>query len=170
MTGEPNRLALVPRDLGPLTFVTELTPLPLVDPTTAARFLDIARHTLACYRHLDNGPPYYKFGQRIRYARQDLLHWRNGSKAPTSFPREESEAEGMLLVSPIIAARFLTVTPVCLHNYRVGGVAPKYLRYSNRIHYPVHELRAWAEGCRHAGSGGIRRVNQISRKRPPDRG
>lgn len=154
MTAEPNRLALVPRELGRLTFVRDLEPLPLIDPTEAAQFLDVERHTLACYRSLGEGPPFYKFGRWIRYAREDLRHWRDASFGLAIFPVEDSEPEGMLLVAPVTAARYLTVTLPCMRNYRIEGTGPRYLRFGRRIHYPVHELRVWAESQRHsAGTG-----------------
>jgi hypothetical protein len=58
MTAEPNLVQLKPAELGPLVFMAELEPLPLADPTAAARFLGIGRHTLACYRSLGDGPAY----------------------------------------------------------------------------------------------------------------
>ena len=149
MTAEPNRLALVPNELGPLRFVTDFEPLPLVGPTEAARFLNVARHTLACYRCLGDGPPYYKFGRWIRYAREDLRQWRDGIPALRGFALAEPESECVWLVVPAVAARVLTITLSCLSNYRIKGIGPRYLRYSNRIHYPVHELRSWAERQRH---------------------
>lgn len=165
MIPEPNRLSLLPRELGPLTFVADLKPLPLIGPTEAARFLDVARHTLACYRCLDDGPAYYKFGRWIRYAPDDLRYWRDGPTASRRRTRAEPETGEMRLVTPALAARFLTVTLPCLCSYRVDGVGPKYLRYANRIYYPVHELRAWAESRRHAAGGNVRRASQTSRKR-----
>lgn len=166
MTAEPNRLIVLPRDLGPLIFVADLEPLPLVDPTEAAAILGIARHTLACYRHLGDGPPFYKFGRWIRYARDDLRRWRDGTGSKSGLPSDEGRTEGLRLVAPAIAARFLTVTIPCLRNYRLEGSGPAYLRYSNRIHYPVAELLAWAERHRQGANWTVRRPTQASRKRP----
>lgn len=64
--------ALVEAVLGRLIFLPDLAPLPLVDPTEAARYLGIRRHSLACYRSLGEGPPYYKSGRWIRYEETDL--------------------------------------------------------------------------------------------------
>ena len=70
---------------------------------------------------LGDGPPYYKFGRWIRYAREDLRRWRDDLPAAAIRPTTKSEPEGMLLVTPATAARFLTVTLPCLRNYRLEG-------------------------------------------------
>lgn len=145
---------ILPGGMGPLTLLADLAPLPLVDPTKAARFLSVERHSLACYRSLGEGPPYYKFGRWIRYAWADLRSWR---KSMTGSPREalgEPVPEGTLLVDAATAARYLTVTRPCLRNYRIEGLGPRFCRLGRRLHYPVGELRAWAERQRHAAAGG----------------
>lgn len=160
MTPELNRLTVLPRELGQLMFITDLDPLPLIGPTEAAQLLNLARHTLACYRHLGDGPAYYKFGRWIRYAPEDLRRWHDGAAALRGLAQNGSESEVLRLVTPAIAAQFLTVTLPCLRNYRLEGVGPRYLRYSNRIYYPVHELLAWAEGRRYPAGASIRRARQ----------
>jgi hypothetical protein len=56
----------------------------------------------------------------------------------------------MALVSPDIAARYLSVTRACLSNYRLEGHGPRYCRFGRRIYYPVGDLARWARGQRHA--------------------
>jgi hypothetical protein len=147
MTAEPSLQCLSPRALGPLTFLADLDPLPLVEPTEAARFLGIERHSLACYRSLDDGPPYYKFGRWIRYARADLASWRD--RMPITDIAHALEPRGAGLVSPALAARYLTVTKSCLANYRLEGVGPRYCRLGRSVQYPVDELQHWAQRQRH---------------------
>lgn len=157
MTAEVDRLLLSPAALGRLSFLADLQPLPLVDPTQAAEFLGVRRHTLACYRSLGEGPPYYKFGRWIRYARSDLRGWKAGI-APLPVALAGCDESSMQLVSPAVAARCLTVTRSCLANYRLEGLGPRYCRLGRRIHYPVEELHRWAEqqrvGPRPDGSAG----------------
>lgn len=164
MTFEPNRLTQIPRDRGPLTFIADLDPLPLVGPTEAAKLVDVARHTLACYRHLGDGPAYYKFGRWIRYSPDDLRKWRDGPCVSRLRRAVEQDHGEFQLATPALAAAFLTVTLPCLRSYRVDGVGPMYIRYGNRIYYPVEDLRAWAESHRH-DVGSFRRPTQSSRKR-----
>ena len=41
----------------------------------AAALLSLSPRTLDRYRENDTGPPYFRLGQRIVYAREDLLEW-----------------------------------------------------------------------------------------------
>ena len=41
----------------------------------AAEFLRLSRKTLDRYRVSGEGPVFYKFGRRVRYARSDLEAW-----------------------------------------------------------------------------------------------
>ena len=41
----------------------------------AAALLTLSPRTLDRYREIGTGPPYFQFGQRIVYAREDLLDW-----------------------------------------------------------------------------------------------
>lgn len=41
----------------------------------AAALLTLSPRTLDRYREIGNGPPYFQLGQRIVYAREDLLDW-----------------------------------------------------------------------------------------------
>jgi hypothetical protein len=143
MTAEPDRLRIKPGELGHITFIRELVPLWLAEPTEAARFLGVKRHSLACYRSLGEGPPYYKFGRWIRYAWADLRHYREGAAALTMEPSDTGRND-MALASPELAARYLGVTRACLSNYRIEGQGPRYCRLGRRILYPVGELRSWA--------------------------
>lgn len=127
-------------------FVKEVEQLPLLDPTAAARLLKVQRHTLACYRSLDTGPAYYKFGRWIRYSWEDLHLWTGATVG--SFARPfggVSSDDGLLLVDTPTAARFLTITRFCLSNYRLENGGPPFHRFGRRLYYGLSELRIWAE-------------------------
>lgn len=142
MTGEP----VLSHRHGALVFVDTVKPLPLVDPTTAARYLKVKRHTLACYRNLGQGPRYYKFGRWIRYSWPDLRSWVSPSEPTWIAPAEpEHNDGGRHLVDTPTAARFLTVTRFCLYNYRAEGSGPPFHRYGRRLYYALEELKDWAE-------------------------
>lgn len=145
MTAEPDLMTLSPAASGRVRFLTTLDPLPLVDPTEAAHILGLRRHSLACYRSLGSGPPYYKFGRWIRYARSDLRSWSGGTKVKVGPWIGKDDHEVVDLIGTDVAARYLTVTRFCLRNYRIEGDGPRYCRLGRRIHYPVAELRRWAE-------------------------
>lgn len=49
--------------------------IPFVDTEAAARYLALSPHSLECYRSLGGGPPFYKFGEFVRYAVDDLEAW-----------------------------------------------------------------------------------------------
>ena len=49
-------------------------PMYLNTPQTAA-ILGLSARTLDRYRINGAGPPFYKFGQRVRYARKDVDDW-----------------------------------------------------------------------------------------------
>ncbi|MEO5492888.1 MAG: helix-turn-helix domain-containing protein [Sphingomonas sp.] len=127
-------------------FVDGLEPLELLDPTEAARMLNLARHTLACYRNLGNGPTYYKFGRWVRYAGSDLRSWsglaelqQNDLAAP-----EQDGDSPTVMVDTAAAARYLTISRFCLRNYRIEGGGPRYHRLGRRVHYAAENLRRWA--------------------------
>lgn len=145
MTFEPNRIRFERGGLGAIAFAPEMEPLPLVDPTAAAEFLTIKRHTLACYRNLGEGPPFYKFGRWIRYARADLRQWRGiDASAESAWALPTLESVERLLVDTGGAARFLTLTSCCLANFRLEGKGPRFCRFGRRIYYPIDELDRWA--------------------------
>ncbi len=153
MTAEAPVMRLVRDGFARIRFLGTLDPLPLVDPTEAARFLNVRRHTLACYRSLGDGPTYYKFGRWIRYAWTDLLRHsgRTGEDNVAPMirqPEDASPRDELLLVDSLAAARFLTLTRFCLNNYRQVGGGPPFCRLGRRIHYPVDGLRRWAAGQR----------------------
>lgn len=153
MTADPGTMRFVPGTFARIRFLNTLDPLPLVDPTDAARFLNVKRHTLACYRSLGEGPCYYKFGRWIRYAWADLLRHRrvqSEDDAAGIMPvlGETPGKNELLLVDSNAAACFLTLTRFCLNNYRQVGDGPPFCRLGRRIHYPVDGLRRWAAGQR----------------------
>ena len=149
MTAEPDQMQFDRSAYSRITFLPTLEPLPLVDPTEAARFLNVRRHTLACYRNLDQGPVYYKFGRWIRYAWADLQRHAGNARCAVIWGCPELENAGrtgeLLLVDTPTAARFLTLTRFCFYNYRVEGGGPRFCRFGRRVHYPVDELLRWAE-------------------------
>ena len=50
--------------------------LPFIDTKEAAAFVGLASSTLARYRSTDNGPPFFRFPERIvRYRRRHLAEW-----------------------------------------------------------------------------------------------
>ena len=153
MTARPVRPGLITGVGARLLFVDTLEPLPLLDPTGAAKMLQVKRHTLACYRNLGVGPPFYKFGRWIRYALNDLQQWLGVTPDDSASWQPKIEREALpgtlLLLNVTAAARFLTVTSFCLTNYRAEGVGPRYCRFGRTVHYPVDELRRWARKQRH---------------------
>lgn len=147
MTADPNS---APRIL----FVRALDPLPLIDPTAAARHLKVRRHTLACYRSLGAGPAYYKLGRWIRYTPADLDKWAGLPFAPEMQSPLSTDGRScpVRLVDSPTAAHFLTVTRYCLENYREIGSGPRPLRLGRRIYYSIDELRHWVAAQRHQGA------------------
>lgn len=133
---------------GSPTFLGTAEPLPLVDPTEAAALLGVERHTLACYRNLRNGPPYYKFGRWIRYLKTDLRMWahRHGATvigAERSIRRDRAYPEGLLETAA--AATFLTLTPGWLVFCRFENIGPPHRRLGRRYFYSVDKLIDWAD-------------------------
>ena len=66
------------------TFVNEAGPVRFVDTEAAAKYLALDAHTLACYRSLDTGPAFYKFGRYVRYAVSDLDAWAESCRRSTA--------------------------------------------------------------------------------------
>ena len=127
-------------------FLDEVEPLPLLDPTAAARLLKVKRHTLACYRSLGTGPTYYKFGRWIRYAPADLHLWTSAGEGEPAAPFGAGSADDKrLLIDTPTAARFLTITRFGLSNYRRENGGPPFRRLGRRLYYDLGELRLWAE-------------------------
>ena len=146
MVGEPSRQTHI-------VFVDSVDPLPLLDPTAAAEFLKVRRHTLACYRHLGEGPAYYKLGRWIRYTTPDLEQW---AVLPTSLLTRsplimELGSHTIYLVDSPTAARFLTVTRHCLYNYREIGRGPPVRHLGRRVYYSLSELLKWVAAQRSPG-------------------
>lgn len=56
-------------------FVDDAGPVRFVDTEAAARYLALEAHSLECYRSLETGPTFYKFGRYVRYAVADLDAW-----------------------------------------------------------------------------------------------
>ena len=138
---------------GGIVFGLAVEPLPLIDPTAAAALVGLKRHTLACYRNLGDGPPYYKFGRTIRYAAADLLTWA-GRPSPFLAPKPQSQvsSQNIVLIDTNDAARFLTVTIFFLKYHRRRGSGPRHRRYANHIYYALDDLHDWAETQRVEGS------------------
>ena len=136
-----------------IVFGTTVEPLPLIDPTVAAALVGLKRHTLACYRNLGDGPPYYKFGRAIRYRTADLLAWAiRPSRLLVPRPQKQVSSQTIVLIDTNDAARFLSVTIFFLKYHRTRESGPKYRRYANHIYYAVDDLRDWAETQRIEGS------------------
>jgi len=64
--------------------VNEAGPIRFVDTEAAAKYLALDSYTLECYRSLDNGPAFYKFGRYVRYAVSDLDAWAESCRRSTS--------------------------------------------------------------------------------------
>ncbi len=62
----------------------EAGPVRFVDTEAAAKYLALDAHTLECYRSLDSGPAFYKFGRYVRYAVSDLDAWAESCRRSTS--------------------------------------------------------------------------------------
>ncbi|MBX5086717.1 helix-turn-helix domain-containing protein [Rhizobium lentis] len=65
-------------------FVDDAGPIRFVDTDAAAKYLALDAHTLDCYRSLDTGPAFYKFGRYVRYAVADLDAWAESCRRSTS--------------------------------------------------------------------------------------
>lgn len=72
-------------------FVKDAGPIGFVDTEATARYLALSAHTLECYRSLDTGPAYHRFGKWVRYAVEDLDAWaakcRRSTAASPEAPR-----------------------------------------------------------------------------------
>lgn len=66
------------------TFVKEAGPVRFVDTEAAAKYLALDAHTLECYRSLDTGPIFYKFGRYVRYSVSDLDAWAESCRRSTA--------------------------------------------------------------------------------------
>ncbi len=62
----------------------EAGPVRFVDTEAAAKYLALDAHTLECYRSLDSGPAFYKFGRYVRYSVSDLDAWAESCRRSTS--------------------------------------------------------------------------------------
>lgn len=51
---------------------------PLLTPAEAAQYLCLAVGTLANWRWRGDGPPYVRYGHRVRYRQSDLDVWMEG--------------------------------------------------------------------------------------------
>ena len=67
-------------------------PMYLSTPQTAA-ILGLSARTLDRYRINGAGPPFYKFGQRVRYARTDVDDWVRASRRFSTSDDGEDEGE-----------------------------------------------------------------------------
>lgn len=65
-------------------YVEDAGPVRFVDTDAAARYLALDAHTLECYRSLDTGPAFYKFGRYVRYAVSDLDAWAESCRRSTT--------------------------------------------------------------------------------------
>lgn len=65
-------------------YVEEAGPVRFVDTEAAAKYLALDAHTLECYRSLDTGPAFYKFGRYVRYAVGDLDAWADTCRRSTT--------------------------------------------------------------------------------------
>jgi hypothetical protein len=73
-------------------FADDAGPVRFVGTEAAARYLALDAHSLACYRSLDTGPAFYKFGRHVRYAVADLDAWAEGCRRSTSATRQPVDA------------------------------------------------------------------------------
>ena len=62
----------------------ELSPSPYFTLTEAAAFLRLAPRTLDNMRQRGTGPLYGKHGGRVRYHRDDLVAWADGTRRRTT--------------------------------------------------------------------------------------
>ena len=56
-----------------------------LDTQQAARFLGLSAKTLARYRVTGDGPVFHRFGNRIRYRREDLEAWAETRRRASTF-------------------------------------------------------------------------------------
>jgi len=79
------------------TFVEEAGPVRFVNTEAAARYLALDAHSLECYRSLDTGPAFYKFGRYVRYAVADLDAWAESCRRT---PAAASKAPPLRSIDP----------------------------------------------------------------------
>ena len=97
MSKSPTRKWPSAQLLARATYVEEAGPVRFVDTEAAARYLALDAHSLECYRSLDTGPAFYKFGRYVRYAVADLDAWAESCRRSTA---ASPEAPRILPIDP----------------------------------------------------------------------
>lgn len=129
-----------------ISFATDITPLPLIGPLAAAKRLQIAPHSLACYRSLGRGPAYYKFGRSVFYLTDDLDAWQwqvtriRGHLPPSPLVHSDT----LFMLTPRDTAKYLMVTKDGLASMRRSRNGPPHRHWGRRIVYEFSELQHWA--------------------------
>lgn len=59
-----------------------------VNEVEAARVLNVAPRKFPYWRQVGGGPPFYKFGQAVRYKLSDLLTWADAQRRNSSAAAE----------------------------------------------------------------------------------
>ena len=53
---------------------------PLIDERQVAEMLQLSVKTLQAYRYQRKGPPYYKFGSKVRYRASEINDWMSAQR------------------------------------------------------------------------------------------
>jgi predicted DNA-binding transcriptional regulator AlpA len=80
--------------------------------------LGVARRTLAKWRWLKEGPPYYSFGRSIRYSVPDVEEWMG--KQQRIAPDEHQQEPGRIARTTVHVQ-----TPKVIRKSRIGGYRTK---------------------------------------------
>ena len=68
-----------------------------LDRTQAAAYLGLSRRTLIRYRVSGDGPMYLRFGNRVRYVREDLDEWAHSDRRSSKSDDGGKAVQGALL-------------------------------------------------------------------------
>jgi hypothetical protein len=144
---------LRPSELAGLAFVSDLEPLPLVKDLEANEILGLRAKEICNHRSRGLGIPFYRLNHSIRYHVFDLNTYieicENSNICPKyPAPHVEEYLEKGLIVTPEVAAKFLTLQVGTLSSFRFYGVGPRYCRLGRYIGYPVDELINWIRASR----------------------
>ena len=128
-----------------------------ITPEEVSERFKVSEKTLANWRSQEEGPTYFKFGNKIRYSTERLKKYFK-SKNPELDPEQEeavnsyaeieldpepNHIEGYL--SPRELGQKFKLTRQTLANWRSQGKGPEYEKFSNKVYYPISAVDKWVE-------------------------